>query len=207
MASAFALILLAGCASTTTPADDGATSAIPPADNGAAPSTLAKVDGWRQGLDRAAIPGEAGFAVLELAYDEAGARALWSAAVPEGLSATSGTPTSFGIYGVVEDVNLADHVVGLWSSGQSGSCPGWLGSVDSDRETVTLVQVEDPQGSDLCTDDYNAYSQIVVLNRDQVPPSETLPVDAQLTFAMVTDATPLPGHGPTLRAVITPFTD
>lgn len=140
--------------------------------------TLAKVDGWRQGLDRAAIPGETGFAVFELADDGARARALWSAAVPEGLSAASGIPTSFGIYGAVEDVDLPDHVVGLWSSGQSGSCPGWPGSVDIDGETVTLVQVEDLQCSDLCTDDYNAYSQVVVLDRDQVPPQEALPVDA-----------------------------
>ncbi len=148
-----------------------------------------------------------GLRVNDRAYDEAGARAIRSAAVPDGLPTTSGAPTGFGIYGDVEDVDLADHVVGLWSSGQSGSCPGWLGSVDSNSGTVTLVQVEDLQGFDLCTDDYNAYSQVVVLNRGQVPPPETLPVDGQLTFAMVTDAVPLPGSGPTLRAVITPFTE
>ena len=163
--------MLAACGSADTPA-------VP---------TLAKVDGWRSGFDTASIPGQAGFAVLELAYDEAAALALWDAAVPDGLPAASGNPADAGIYGDLADVDLATHVLGLWSSGQSGSCPGWLGSVDIRDGEVAIVEVEDLQGADACTSDFNAYSQVVVLERDQVPPPEALPVAGRRTSATVID--------------------
>lgn len=105
------------------------------------------------------------------------------------------------------EADLAGHVVGLWSSGQSGSCPGWLGSVEVDEETVKLVDVADLQGGGGCTDDFNPYSQVVVLDRAPVPPREALPVEGQLTSAIVTaHGTPPPGNGPVLRAVIRTFT-
>lgn len=207
LAGLVALTLVAGCASATAPSGDGPTMASTPITSTTPMlTTLAKVDGWRQGLDPASMPGEAGFAMLELAYDKADAEALWDAAVPDDHPAASGAPTGVGIYGDVADVDLADRVVGLWSSGQSGSCPGWLGAVQVDEETVKLVDVADLQGGDGCTDDYNPYSQVVVLDRDQVPPREALPVEGQLTSAIVTDGTPLPGNGPVLRGVIRVFT-
>jgi hypothetical protein len=167
--------------------------------------TLAKADGWRQGFETTSMPGEARFAVLELAYDEAAVTALWSAAVPGDLPTASGDPTGAGVYGVPDDVDLADHVLGLWSSGQSGSCPGWLASVATDDETVRLLEAQDLQGGNGCTDDYNPYSQVVILDRDQVPTQDALPVDGELTFAILTDGTPLPGTGQVLRAVVTAF--
>jgi hypothetical protein len=182
---ALALALLAGCGS----GDD------------AAVTTLAKVDGWRDGLDDASIPA---FAVLELAYDDADARALWDAAVPDGLPAASGDPVGVGIYGDLAEVDLTTHVVGLWSSGQSGSCPNWLDSVETRDGEVALVAVEDLQGGDACTDDYNAYSQVVVLARNQVPPADALPLDGRLTSATVIDGAVRTGDS-TLRVHVTEF--
>jgi hypothetical protein len=213
LAGAVALLLTAGCTSTEEPADDGAATVpatvpttVPASpDDGAAVVTLAKADGWRQGLDATSIPGDAGFAVLELAYDDEAATALWDAAVPTGLPAASGDPDDAGLYGALDDVDLADHVVGLWSSGQSGSCPGQLASAEADGGTVRLVEVQDLQGGNGCTDDYRPYSQVVVLNRYQVPPQDALPVDGELTFATVTNGAKQPDDGPTLRAVVTAF--
>lgn len=205
-----ALLLVPGCASSTEPSDDGPATATAPAPgslSGASVVTLAKTDGWRQGLDPTSIPGEVGFAVLELAYDDAAATALWSAAVPEDLPTASGDPADAGLHGSLEDVDLAQQVVGLWSSGQSGSCPGALASVATDGRTVQLVETQDLQGGNACTDDYNPYSQVVVLDRDQVPTQETLPVDGELTFAILTDGTLLPRTGQPLRAVVTTFGD
>jgi hypothetical protein len=113
--------------------------------------------------------------------------------VPGDLPTASGDPTGAWVYGVPDDVDLADHVLGLWSSGQSGSCPGWLASVATDDETVRLLEAQDLQGGNGCTDDYNPYSQVVILDRDQVPTQDALPVDGELTFAILTDGTPLPG--------------
>ena len=190
LAGALALALLAACGQA--------------ADSAAVP-TLAKLDGWRPGVDPAEIPGSAGFAVLELAYDEADARALWDATVPDGLPDASGSPAVAGIYGDLADLDLTTQVLGVWSSGQSGSCPGWLGSVDTSDGEVAVVEVQDLQGGDGCTDDYNPYSQVVVLGRDQVPAAESLPVAGRLTFATLIDGGLRPTGGSELRAQITAF--
>lgn len=203
------LFLVAGCASGSEPDDDGATSppssaTTAPAD-GATVATLAKVDGWRAGLDPASVPGEAGFGVLELAYDDAAASALWSAAVPDDLPTATGGPGDAGRYGSIDDVDLAEQVLGLWSAGQSGSCPGRLESVATDGDVVRLVEVQDLRGGDGCTDDYNPYSQVVALDRDQVPAEGRLPVDGELTVAVVVDGAVLPTDGSALRALVTVF--
>ena len=186
VAGAVTLGLLAACGS------GGDADAVP---------TLAKTDGWRSGLDTTSFPSQAGFAVLELAYDEAGALALWDAAVPDGLPAASGDPVDVGIYGDLADVDLTTHVVGLWSSGQSGSCPGWLDAARIEDGELWLVDADGGPGE--CTTDYNAYSQVVVLERDRVPPAGSLPVTARLTHAAMAD---VPGQpGTSLRALVTAF--
>lgn len=212
-----ALLLVAGCTPGNEP-DDGATSppTSPPASattaladgalaDGTAVVTLAKADGWREGLDPASMPGEAGYGVLELAYDEAAASALWSAAVPDDLPAATGDPVDAGRYGSLDDVDLAEQLLGLWSAGQSGSCPGRLASVATDGDVVRLVEVQDLQGGDGCTDDYRPYSQVVVLDREQVPAEDRLPVDGELTFAVVVDGAVWPRDGQALRAPVTGF--
>lgn len=201
--SVVALLLLAGCSSSPEPSNEGTPTTDSPDD--ASVVTLAKADGWRQGLDPTSIPGEAGFAVLELAYDDAAATALWTAAVPDDLPTATGDPADAGLYGSLDDVDLTQQVLGLWSSGQSGSCPGWFTSMTTDGESVQLVQAEDLLGGNGCDDSYNPYSQVVIVNRDQVPSQDALPVDAALTITTLTDGTPLPGTGQTLRAVVTTF--
>ncbi len=202
------VLLVAGCASGSEP-DGGATSPPPSATtgptDGATVVTLAKVDGWRAGLDPASMPGEAGFGVLELAYDDAAASALWSAAVPDDLPTATGDPLDAGRYGSLDDVDLAAQVLGLWSAGQSGSCPGRLESVATDGDVVRLVEVQDLRGGDGCTDDYRPYSQVVVLDRDQVPAADGLPVDGELTFAVVVDGAVRPSDGSALSALVTVF--
>ena len=203
-----ALLLLAGCASSTGPSNGGTPTTTGPTTDSpddASVVTLAKADGWRQGLDPTSIPGEAGFAVLELAYDDAAATALWNAAVPDDLPTATGDPTDGGLYGSRDDVDLTQQVLGLWSSGQSGSCPGWLTSMTTDGDRVQLVQAEDLLGGNGCDDSYNPYSQVVILDRDQVPTRDALPLDAHLTFAILPAGTPQLAVLREFNAVVTTF--
>lgn len=125
--------------------------------------------------------------------------------MPDDLPTATGDPTNAGLYGSLDDVDLTQQVVGLWSSGQSGSCPGWLTSMTTDGDSVQLVQAEDFRGGQACDDAYNPYSQVVVLDRDQVPTRDALPVDGDLTFAIHPAGTPQLAVLREFNAVLTTF--
>lgn len=132
--------------------------------------TLAKVEGWRPSLQ------EDAFAVLEIAYDDAAARAMWEDNVPAGLPERDGNPLEAGVYGDLADVDFTQQVVVLYSSGQSGSCPGWVEAVDHrDDGTVDVTRAEDLRGGEGCTDDYNPFRVVVVVDHDDVPAQADLP--------------------------------
>lgn len=140
-------------------------------DPGSDVRTLAKVDGW---LDRHAEA--ATFEpTLELAHDAATARALWEEAVPGDLARGREEPDAEGRYGAFDDVDLDTHVLGLWSSGQSGSCPEWLSEVASVDEGVAVEVVVDRGPGGACTADFNPYRQVVAIPRDAVPDPDELP--------------------------------
>lgn len=176
-ASAFAagLVALAGCA-----APESAGSA----------AVLAKADGWRA----SATPGDS-FAVLEVAYDRATAEALWDENVGADLPARDGAPLEPGVYGDLTDVDLDEQVLALYSSGQSGSCPGWVEDVSTSGDgTVEVSTVQDLRGGDGCTDDYNPYRVVLALDREDVPSA-----DALGTARLLIDDTPV------LRARVVPY--
>lgn len=128
--------------------------------------TLAKVDGWRDGQP---FPAEA-FALFEVAADDDAARALWDAAVPDGLPARDGDPREVGLYGDLSDVDLDEQVLALWSSGESGSCPGWLAGVGTSADGALLSCDDDkhsPTGG--CSDDDVAYRTVVAVDRSGLP--------------------------------------
>lgn len=130
--------------------------------------TLAKVDGWDPALDEPLVGEGADHAVLEIAYDEAAARRLWDAAVPASLPERGGTPDEPGVYRSLDDLDPAEEVVALWSSGESGSCSQWVDAVNLEGE---LVVVTTTTGGGLrdCTSDYVAYRSVLALDRDDVP--------------------------------------
>lgn len=132
--------------------------------------TLAKLDGWREG----GTPGEP-YAMLELAYDEQSARAMWDENVGDDLPTRSGLPVEPGRYGDLGDVDLATQVLAVYSSGQGGGCPRWLGDVRTDDErTVAITTVTDMQGGNGCNDDYNAYRVLVAIDRNDLPPRDAI---------------------------------
>lgn len=172
---AAALVALAGCAA---PESAGSVD------------VLAKADGWRAGT----TPGDR-FAVLEVAYDRAAAEALWDENVDADLPARDGNPLEPGVYGNLADVDLDEQVLALYSSGQSGSCPGWVGDVSTGADgTVEVSTVQDLRGGDGCTDDYNAYRVVLALDREDVPSA-----DALGTARLLVDDTPV------LRTRVAPY--
>lgn len=165
-------VLAAGCALLMLGACQGGPGASPP---GAASSVvpLAKVDGWRAETD----PQIDAFGVLEVAYDQQTAEQLVADNVPTDLPHHTGDPTDPGRYGDLADVDLETQVVALWSSGQSGSCPGWIDDVrTADDGAVTVRRAEDSGPDGACTDDYRPYRLVVAVSRDDVPAAADLPI-------------------------------
>src|SRR5699024_12182889 len=86
-------------------------------------------------------------------------------------------PLEQGVYGDLADVDLDRQVVGLVSTGQSGSCPGWVDGVQRRDGTVDVTLAEDLLGGDGCNDDYNAYRVVIAIDRADVPPRDALTGD------------------------------
>lgn len=170
---AVAVLILAGCAEEGEPAgspDGNRTVGVVP---------LAKVQGWRDALGPVAAP----FAVLEIAYDRETAERAWRENVPEDLAPGEGVPDEPALYGELDDVDFDRQVVLVWSSGQSGSCPGWLAGVAiGDDGTVEIRRRDTSMRADpgedrptACTEDYNAYRMVVAVDRDRLPVEADLP--------------------------------
>lgn len=160
-----ALVVLAvGCGEPST----GASSSSGSGSAQNAVAALAKVDGWRAGLDDY-------YARLEIAYDRETAEQAWRDSVPEGLEERRGDPREPGLYGDFESVDFESHAVAVWSAGQSGWCPGWLKDVRTNGRKMRITTDED---GDSCTDDYNAYTMVVAIDSDRLPAQDTLPLKA-----------------------------
>lgn len=155
LATVVALLSIAGC------------GVLPGLDSGGL-TTLAKVDGWREGFE---LPPDT-FAVLEVAYDSETAQQMSDENLISDLSERSGDPRDPGRYGDLDEVNFDQQAVALWSGGQSGSCPGWVADVEMvDGVVVVTENAEEPQG---CSDDYNPFRVLVVVDRSEVPEPEEL---------------------------------
>jgi len=169
-----ATIVLGGCSSSPPPAAEPRSSS-PTADVESPPTTvsasapvrtLAKVEGWRPGL---VTPPDV-FSALEIAYDADTAQRMWQENVPVDLAHRRGDPLQFGVYGELGSVDFTDYVVALWSSGQSGSCPGWASAIRSSAGGDLVVEEDvETGGNDVCSDDRRVYRTLIVAARDQVP--------------------------------------
>ncbi|QBI21303.1 hypothetical protein ER308_18155 [Egibacter rhizosphaerae] len=131
---------------------------------------LAKVEGWRDGLDPHADP----FALLEVAWDRETAETAWANNVPDDLEAGAPDEGEPGRYDDLDAVDFDDEALLVWSSGESGSCPGWLADVATDGDG-DLEVTRDSFGAGACTDDYNPYRMVLAVDRDRLPDPEALP--------------------------------
>lgn len=144
---------------------------------------LAKVDAWRSDFE--AFP-----ALVEVAYDRPTAEQAWRENVPGGLPRRGGEPPhEEGVYADLADVDFDSHAVIVWSSGQSGfDCWGWLSDIQTQGSAVKLTT---DAAHDSCTDDYNAYSMVLAVERNRLPPQNVLPVTASLTSMDAYEGPPL----------------
>lgn len=138
---------------------------VTPGDGSGGLSTLAKIDGSREGM---ATPPNT-FAVLEVAYDAQTAQQMWNQNVPGDLPEQSGDPRDPGRYGNLADVDFGKQAVALWSSGESGSCPGWVSGVSIDGGYVVVTEDTDSGFSGACSSDYNPYRVLVAVDRADLP--------------------------------------
>jgi hypothetical protein len=159
---------------------------------------LAKADGWRWSpADFYGIAHSYGFAdlygLVEVAYDEVTAAQAWDENVPADLVRRSGHPTWPGLYGDLADIDFDREVLVVYSSGQSGTCPGWLTGIEvieRGRElgavlltttftSATFTPFPPVQGERErvyeCTLDYRAYRLVLSVDRDRLPPISRLP--------------------------------
>jgi outer membrane protein assembly factor BamB len=112
------------------------------------------------------------FAVLEVAYDRESAERAWRENVPEGLDRRDDEhPSAPGVYGLIDDVDFDRQVVVVWSSGESGSCPEYVASIDTSGRDI---RVRTDGGFGVCTSDYNPYRMVVAVDRDRLPAQEEL---------------------------------
>lgn len=140
--------------------------------DGPAVRPLAKADGWRPGL---AV--DLGFGVVEVAYDPDSAEGAWQENVPADLPERDGQPGEPGRYGDLGSVDFDTHAIVVWSSGQSGSCPGWLADIRTGADgTVELETGVDMRGGNACTDDYHQYRMVLAVERSRLPDPDQLPV-------------------------------
>ncbi|HWJ84252.1 MAG TPA: hypothetical protein VNR62_02425 [Cellulomonas sp.] len=164
VAALAAAALLAGCSSST----GGIT-------------TLAKVDGWRDGFE-----GSRGS--LEIAYDAAATRAMWDDNIASDVPDASGDARRPGVYGSLDRVDFGEQVVVMLSSGQSSSCPALLTKVATSNGVV-MVRTDDGTGlfGGSCTADYAYYRVIAAVDRDAVPTAAELD-DTTLSIDGFTEA-------------------
>lgn len=156
-AAALLLGALAACASMPGTDDDGSTI------------TLARLEGHD------VTEGRYTSDLLEIAYDEITAQRLWDEQVTGDLPETSGAPSEPGRYGDLSDVDLDTHVLALWSSGASGSCPTWLAGITT-TDFGVRVELDGAGGNgDMCTADDNPYRQVIAIPRDAAPDRAALP--------------------------------
>lgn len=132
---------------------------------------LAKADGWRGELEPTATP----FAVVEIAYDRETAEAAWHENVPGEVEERGSTGP--GVFGDLDRVDFGEEAVIVWSSGESGSCPGWLADIDTAQGRVVLERDRDKSRlSDACTADYRPYRMILAVDRERLPAADELPI-------------------------------
>ncbi len=151
---------LLGIGTSPAPIDDGIT-------------VLAKVDGWSGPLSTDESLGVN--LVVEIAYDEDAARAAWADSVPADLPGRSGEPRESGRYGSLDDVDLAEQALVVYSAGQSGACPGWLTDFSVDGDVLAVAETEHVPGN-ACTDDFDPYRLVLAVDRDKLPAADRLPL-------------------------------
>lgn len=134
---------------------------------------LVKVDGWSP-TAVAAFGDDQPFGVVEIAPDRQSAEDAWRELVSEDLARQSGEPREPGLYGSLEDVDFGSHAVVVWSSGESGACPGWIADIYVGRATVHIETDEHAPGN-ACSSDYNSYAMLVAVPRHQLPDPSLLP--------------------------------
>ena len=91
------------------------------------------------------------------------------------LPERSGQPREVGRYGTLGDLTLGEQALVVYSSGQSGSCPGWVADLSHDRDVLVVRETEHVAG-DGCNDSFAPYHLVLAVDRDKLPAAGDLPL-------------------------------
>jgi hypothetical protein len=138
---------------------------------------LAKVEDHRDGRDLFRLSPPL-YGVLEIAFDPESARQAWEDNTSTDLEDREGLPEEPGIYGDLGDVDFETHVMAVWSSGESSTCPGYVSGVEVHDEGSVEIALDDAgDSSQPCTADYDPYRMVFAVERDRVPSADELPTN------------------------------
>lgn len=141
-------------------------------------TVLARLEGWEQRLSTdQTVPADL---IVELAYDQSTARVAWDESAPDRLPERSGEPRQEGRYGSLDDLDLDRQALVVYSSGQSGSCPGWPVDLSLDGRVLVVEETEYVEG-DGCNESFSPYRVLLAVDRDVLPAADDLPLDTART--------------------------
>ncbi|MTV27695.1 hypothetical protein FTX61_20085 [Nitriliruptoraceae bacterium ZYF776] len=151
--------------------------------------TLATASGWRDDLPDTDLL----YARLEIAYDRETAERAFAENVPDDLPPGDGDPSADALHAGLDTVDWDAEVVAVYTGGRSGSCPVWIADVRVEGGGVTAEEASPVQGA--CTDDYNSFRTVLVIDRDRVPAPDELPLPLNDGFPEESDVTLYPPAG------------
>jgi hypothetical protein len=111
---------------------------------------------------------------VQVAYDAAAARKLWRATRATRRVRRTGPAPEYGVYAGLDAVDFARQVVLVLESAGSSSCPSTLVDVRPLTAGAVDLVTDTYRPEEFCTADLHAFTEIVAVDRDLLPPAPAL---------------------------------
>lgn len=126
---------------------------------------LTKESEWREDPPRSLVEEEY-MRLLEIAYDVDTGQRLWDDNGPQSTDTNDAGGSELPY-----EIDYSSQALVVWSAGESGSCPETLEGITT-SESGVVVNLSQPGPEESCTEDFNRYRVVAVVNLDSVPGPE-----------------------------------
>jgi hypothetical protein len=130
---------------------------------------LARIDGWAL---TSAISQPSSRVVV--AYDAAAARKVWTTTHAARRARRTASAPEYGVYAGLDTVDFSRQVVLVLESAGSSSCPNSLLDVRPRPAGGVDLVTSTYRPEEFCTADLHAFTEIVAVDRDLLPPASAL---------------------------------